>query len=419
MTKQNKETPAKPAARNHHICLPFKSELRYVRYIATPARYRKYLDGQFKRHPELFPAEFSKGYHFHSEYRQKKQDVILRRIRLKSNSKQVFTIRPSFVMPYGVGRTDEMEKPLFLLRHGVSFDGLAYVFGRDASYWQRAFLQLGRPSLVGTTIKDPEKLPTHLVADEKVTWLNGQEVYVTTTAAAGCVLGVGLARETTAEAFEAGYGEFKKEARELSETYAPETVCTDGYKSTRLAWQQLFPQVALILCFLHGVLKVMERCRGQLRQQVLDRVWNCYEAQSHRQFSQRLRRLGEWASEKLSGHLQEMVLKLRRQRPRYATAYDHVGAHRTTNAVDRLMNHQDRMLYARDYLHGKKETARLALRAMAVLWNFHPYTGRLRQAAPQRQSPFADLNGFQYHENWLHNFLIAAKNSDDKSGDKT
>ncbi|MBO0719797.1 MAG: hypothetical protein J2P41_03190 [Blastocatellia bacterium] len=411
MKKQSKETPTKPAAQNYHICLPFKSELRYARYIANTARYRKYLDGQFKRQPELFPAEFSQGYHFHSRYLQKKTTVSVRRIRLKSNSKAVFAIRPSFLMPNGVGRTDEMEKALFLLLYGVPFSGLAYVFGRDASYWQRAFLQLGRPSLVGTTVKDPEKLPTHVVADEKVTWLNGQEVYVTTTAAAGCVLGAGLALVTTTEAFEAGYGEFKKEARELSKTYAPETVCTDGYKSTRLAWQQLFPQVALILCFLHGVLKVMERCTGQLRQQVLDRVWNCYEAQSHRQFSQRLRRLGEWGSQKLSGHLQEMVLKLQKQRPRYATAYAHKGAHRTTNAVDRLMNHQDRMLYARDYLHGEQETARLALRAMAILWNFHPYTVRLRQADPQRQSPFADLNGFQYHENWLHNFLIAAKRS--------
>jgi hypothetical protein len=407
VTKQDNQASKKPSARNHHICLPFKSERRYAKYVANPARYRKFLTGQFKRHPELFPATFSGGYQFHSKYRQQKQDLILRRIKLKATEK-VFTIRPSLVFPYGVGRTDEMEKALFLRRYGVPFDGLAYVFGRDANFWQRACLQLGRPSLVGTTVKDPEKLPTHLVADEKVTWLNGQEVYVTTTAAAGCLLGAGLALETTTEAFEAGYGEFKKEAQELDQTYAPETVCTDGYKATRLAWQQLFPQVALILCFLHGVLKVMERCTGHLRKRVLDRVWHCYDAPGQRQFSQRLRRLGEWASKELSGHLQAMVIKLLQQRPRYATAYQHAGAHRTTNAVDRLMNHQDRMLYARDYLYGKPATARLALRAMAVLWNFHPYTARLRQAAPQRQSPFADLNGFQYHNNWLHNLLIAA-----------
>jgi hypothetical protein len=407
VTKRDRKTPAQPSARNNHICLPFESEQHYGAWVADPAKYREFLAQQFSQYPELFPAAFSQGYQFHSQYRQKKQGVVLRRIKLKA-TKKVFTIRPSFVMPYGVGRTDEIEKALFLRRYGVPFDGLAYVFGRDASFWQRACLQLGRPSLLGTTIKAPEKLPLDLVADEKVTWLDGEEVYVTTTVAEGCLLGVGLAAETTAEAFAAGYGEFKEEAQELNQAYAPETVCTDGFKATRLAWQQLFAGVSLILCFLHGVLKVMERCRGELRKQVLDRVWHCYEAQRRRQFSQRLRRLGEWARKELSGPLQEMVTKLHQQRTRYVMAYAHTGAHRTTNGVDRLMRHQDRMLYSMDYLHGKEETARLAVRAMAMLWNFHPYTKRLRREPLNRQSPFADLNGFQYHDNWLHNLLIAA-----------
>lgn len=407
MTKQDQKTPAQPPARHHHICLPFESEQHYAECVANTKKYRKFLAKIFAKHPELFPATFQEGYQFHSQYRQKKQNLVYRRIKLNVTD-TVFTIRPSFVFPYGIARTEDLEKALYLRRYGVPFDGLVYLFGHNVSFWQRACLQLGRPSVVGTTIKDPKKLPTDLVADEKISWLKGQEVYVTTTAAGECLLGVGLATDTTAESFQAGYGEFKQEALELNKAYSPETVCTDGYKSTRLAWQQLFPKAALILCFLHGVLKVSERCTGQLRQQVLDRVWNCYQAQSRRQFSQRLRRLSEWASKELSGHLQEMVLKLKRQGPRYAAAYGYPRAKRTTNAVDRLMNHQDRMLYAGDYLHGKPETARLALRAMAILWNFHPYHARLRQKTPERQSPFADLNGFQYHENWLQNFLIAA-----------
>ena len=150
---------------------------------------------------------------------------------------------------------------------------------------------------MGTTVKDPEKLPCQLAADEKVTWLSGTEVYITTTVGQGCVLGVGLATAVSTEALQAGYGEFKAEARALSATYAPETVCTDGFRATRLAWQQLFPRVILILCSWHGVLKVRDRCRGELRQQVLDRVWRCYEAATARQFSQRLRRLHEWAEQ--------------------------------------------------------------------------------------------------------------------------
>ncbi|MGH9907102.1 MAG: hypothetical protein ACRD8U_16145, partial [Pyrinomonadaceae bacterium] len=174
------------------------------------------------------------------------------------------------------------------------------------------------------------------------------------------------------------------------------------------AWQQLYPRLTLILCFLHGVLKIVERCRGELRREVLDRVWNCYQATTRRQFSQRMRRVGEWAKAKLEGAVQEMTYKLYKQSPRYVKAYEQAGCARTTNCVDRLMNQQDRVLYSMRYLHGKGKTARLALRAMALQWNFHPYGRRLRSASPERLSPFADLNGFQYHDNWLHNLLIAA-----------
>jgi hypothetical protein len=403
----NKTTPTPPSARQHHICLPFESEQHYSDCGADTVKYREFLTRQFERHPELFPAQFSEGYQFHSRYRQKKQDLVLRRIKLKATGK-VFTIRPSFVLPYGVARTDEVEKALYLRKDGVSFESLVYAFGRDLNYWERMWNSLGRNSLVGTTIKDPAKLPTNLVADEKVTWLGGEEVLIATTVGAGCFLGVGLASDTSTPALKAAYGEFKQEAQELDQTYAPETVTTDGFKSTRLAWRQLFPGVSLIRCFLHGVLKVMERCRGALRKQVLDRVWHCYRAETPRQFSQRSRRLGEWAKKGLTGAVLEMVLKVCGHRADYLLAYAHPGAARTTNAVDRLMNQQDRLLYAMRYLHGKGEKARLAVRAMALQWNFHPYSARVRRENPGRQSPFADLNGFQYHGNWLHNLLIAA-----------
>src|SRR5207253_9797920 len=50
---------------------------------------------------------------------------------------------------------------------------------------------------------------------------------------------------------------------------------------------------------------------------------------------------------------------------------------RTSNALDRLMNHQDRRLYAMRYLHGTPDAARLAVRAMALQWNSTP-TGLAR-----------------------------------------
>jgi hypothetical protein len=314
-------------------------------------------------------------------------------------------------MPYMVGRTEEVEKALYLRHWGVPFDALVYVFGRDAMYWYRAEMALGRPAIVGSTVKQPEKLPAHVLADEKHTWALGHEVYVATTVGGGCILGATVTDAASADALEAAYEEFAQEAHALAPTYSPQTVCTDGWEGTQSAWKRLFPTVCIILCFLHSVLKITERCGRDraTRMLVLDRVWAVYHAGTRAQFSQRLRRLREWATAGLpAGALRQMVLKLCGKGPQFARAYRFSGAHRTSNALDRLMNHQDRRLYAMRYLHGTPDAARLAMRAMALQWNFHPYGARMRRADPTRRSPFHDLNGFEYHPNWLHNLLIAS-----------
>lgn len=88
--------------------------------------------------------------------------------------------------------------------------------------------------------------------------------------------------------------------------------------------------------------------------------------------------------------------------------YDFPDAYRTSNALDRLMNYQDRLLYNMQYFHGTKDSARLQLRAMALIWNFYLYGIRTKFNNLSRFSPFKDLNGFQYHDNWLDNLLIAS-----------
>ena len=47
------------------------------------------------------------------------------------------------------------------------------------------------------------------------------------------------------------------------------------------------------------------------------------------------------------------------------------------------------------------------MRAEALLANFLPYCPRAAVAA-QYRSPAHKLNGFVYHDNWLHNLLISA-----------
>lgn len=401
--------PSRPGDKT--ICLPFESEAHYQACLQQRAVYRAHLDQLLAAHPELFPPQLRAGYCFHGTYPSRKQQLRLRRIRLTA-TKQVYQLRPSFLMPYLTGRTDELEKALYLRQWGVPFDGLAYVFGRDPMYFYRAVVGVGRASIVGTSVKDPARLPRHLTADEKHTWIEGEKVYVATTAAGGCVLGAQVSASASTEALRAAYGVFATEAAALDEHYAPRSVCTDGWDPTQAAWRALFPKIRVVLCFLHAIIKIRDRCKRDrgLRAQLLDRAWHIYEAGTRSQFGQRVRRFREWALARadVTGSVRAAVEKLCLHAARYALAYAVPEAHRTTNAVDRLMNHQDRQLYASRYLHGTHESAQLMVRSMALLWNFHPYGARTRRRDPTRHSPFADLNGFQYHENWLHNLLIAA-----------
>jgi hypothetical protein len=287
-------------------------------------------------------------------------------------------------------------------------DALAYVFGRDAMLWYWAWLAFGRPSLLGTTVKDPHKVPRDLVADEQLTRVAQQQVSVPTTVGGGCFLGVSVVEAADTVPLERGYGEFAKEAKALAPNSQAHSVCTDGWEATRQAWRGLFPTIPLVLYFLHAILKMKKHCAGPLRHQVLDKAWQVYQAATQRQFSQRLRRVAAWTPAHLSGPVAQMVLKMCRRRADFPPAYACPQAHRTSNAVDRLLDYQDRLLYAMRYWHGTTDSARLAVRAMALQWHFHPYGAHLRRDQPSRVSPFHDLNGFRYHPNWLHTLLIAS-----------
>lgn len=395
--------PSNP--RYKSICLPVESEADYLHCVAEAAEFRRFLDRVFNQYPELFPAGMAGGYTLHDRYFSRKQGFYLRRIKLRSNG-AVYQIRPSIVVPYLAARTADLEKPLYLRRYGVPFEALAYVFGRNPMYYYRAWLSLGRQRIVGTTLKRTG-LPAHLIADEKQTWLLSEKRYLATTVGGGCFLGAALCEDASTEGLKKGYGEFQREAREAVPDYKPVSVCTDGWKATREAWRLLWPKVILILCYLHSVLKIRERCREALREEVLGKAWKAYQGRNKREFAQRLRRFGEWAVKQTSGAVQEMIVKLCRLKDEFLTAYEVPEAARTSARLDRLMDYQDRVLYQMKYFHGHQETARLAVRAMALQWNFHPYSERAQRNG-LGESPFVELNGFEYRENWLENLLCAA-----------
>lgn len=396
------------------ICLPIDEEA-YHRMLYDAQAFRQYLDDAIDQYPELFPAAIQHGYTLHGilPESQKLPGIRLRRIGIllpDTGTKDVFTIRPSFVMPYMTGYTDDVEKALFLRKWAVPHWALAYVFGRNENYWYRLEHRLGHNSLVGTTVKDPQKLPTDVLADEKHVRFNGEKAYIATTVAQDCVLGASITLGADEESLSEGYGHFKTEAQNVSPDYAPQTVNTDGWAATQLAWQALFPKIAMILCFLHSFIKIRDRCKRMKDHYpaIRTRVWEAYHAADPDTFIQKISELEDWARQKLpDGRGLEAVLKLCRKAPQFVEAYAYPTAYRTSNMLDRHMEPMARYLDSSRYFHGHLISAEYGSRAWALLHNFQPYCPRAA-IAQQYQSPAHKLNGFVYHANWLHNLMISA-----------
>lgn len=140
------------------ICLPIAADIDYDQLVKDTPAFRVYLDKMIATHPELFPVGVEQGYCFHGFVESGKLHLSTRRIRLKCNG-QAYQIRPDTVMPYMIGKSEEVEKGLYLRRYGVPYEGIAQVLGDSAMYWYHATQALGRASIVGTTVKDPDAIP--------------------------------------------------------------------------------------------------------------------------------------------------------------------------------------------------------------------------------------------------------------------
>jgi hypothetical protein len=369
-----------------------------------------------EQHPELFPSVIQQGYRLHGTLPPSKKmpGVRMRRIKMKEKDddgkQQVFTIAPPFVMPYMTGYTDDVENALFLRRFGVPYWALAHVFGHDDMYWQRLEESLGRNSIVGTTVKDPDKLPEDLLADEKHTRLNGEKAYIATTVGADCVLGASVALQADEKNLKEAYGHFKTEAQNLSADYKPKTVNIDGWRATWLAWQSLFSSITIIVCFLHAFIKIRKRCKRMKERfsEICQQVWDVYHAADKQTFMEKIQDLRIWASENVeTGTGLDEILKLCDKAPEFLKAYEHPSAYRTSNMIDRHMEPMDRYLYSGKYFHGHLMTAEHRVRGWVLLHNFQPYCPRSKVAS-KYISPAHKLNGFVYHDSWLQNLLISA-----------
>jgi len=224
--------------------------------IEDSVKFRTELVPFIDKFPELFPNGIQEGYTMKEIRFSKKTGIPTRRILVDGIS---YTIRPSFVMPYHVGFSADVENALFLRKFNVPFWALSNIFGKDAMYWHRMEQSLGRNSIIGTTIKNPDLLPEHLAADEKHSRLKGEKIYVATTVGENCILGASVSEDAGENGLKEGYGIFKDEALDVNPDYQPKSVNTDGWKATINAWKSLFSGISVIACFLHVFIKIRDR----------------------------------------------------------------------------------------------------------------------------------------------------------------
>lgn len=386
------------------ICIPMTPDI-YHRIWDDATEVRRFLTPLIQAMPELFPPGTQDGYQLSGRLpeSEKMPGIRLRQVRVQN---EVYTLRPSFVMSYMTGTVAELEHPLLLLSFGVPCWVVTKIFRRNDMYWQRQLERLGRNSLVGTTVPDPSRLPQHLAADEHhVDWC-GKKGYVAVTAGGGCLLGVALTDAADETHLVQAYGEFAAEALAVHPGYSPQTVNTDGWFATQNAFQALFAPIAVVLCFLHGFLKIRDRCRKA--HELHQRIWEVYAADTAAEFHQQMADFRTWFEQgDWSSAVREMVAKLWQRASEYAIAYSHPGCYRTSNQVDRLMNRLTRLMYAGRGLHGHQRSSTLRLRGWALLHNFRPFAPRSGRSR-DHTCPAHRLSGKQYHEHWLHNLQVSA-----------
>ena len=395
------------------VTLPIGQET-YGQIIEDDQLFRRYLDQMIEQYPELFPAQINGGYRLHDKRSSKKMAAVsLRRIKLNRLDEKgkviVVTIAPSSVLPYMTGYTEEVEKALFLRRFGVPFWALTYVFGRNDQYWYRLSSHFGAYDIVQTTVKEPENMPSDVLADEKHVHLNGEKAYIATTVGGECVLGASLALKADSAELTQAYGHFQKEAQQFQPGYTPQTVNTDGWAATQKAWLTLFPLVVIIECFLHAFLKIRDRCQHKFQAvypEIKQRVWDIYAAPDPDQFKQRLIAFKRWSQDVVTGTALEAIEKLCAKADSFLLAFDHPGAYRTSNMIDRHMEPMARWLFSSRFFHGHWSSAEKQIRTWALFHNFWPYCPRAK-ISETYQSPAHRLNKRVYHDNWLHNLLIS------------
>jgi hypothetical protein len=394
--------------RGHRTIRPPFDRERYEQTVLDAASFRQYLDEFVQQFPELFPADIQQGYTLHEVRFSRRQQMYYRRIDVQGVR---YTVQPAFVTPYWVAEAEQVWYPLLLLHYGAPYWLITLGFGHHDDFWYRLFCHPGRFNLVGTTCRPTGLVPKDLAADEKISFWHGRKIYICTTAAKGCVWGMEPSLSEDTHGLATAYGVFQREAELTQADYQTRSVNTDGWPATRLAWRKLYKTAVLILCFLHGYIKIRQRAsRLENKQELYELIWDAYRQPGQEEFTKSLENLKHWTEQNIQSKVvKDYVHKLCAQSQEYAQAFEAPQGYRTSNAVDRPMRRLDRFLFINQYFHGHFAKAQLLSRAFALCYNFIPFCPRSQHNKPERgYSRAVHYNAKMYSENWLINLLASA-----------
>ncbi|MEL4896567.1 hypothetical protein [Crocosphaera sp. Alani8] len=159
-----------------------------------------------------------------------------------------------------------------------------------------------------------------------------------TVAAKGCILGMDIVKNADTDSLTKGYSTFASEVSNIDPNYSPLSVNTDGWEATQNAWKNLFPNVSLVLCFLHLIIGIKDHIRRDkvLSKKITDKLWKIYKGANKRQFSQRLRRFWEWSmKEIMPSKVRSKIEKAKANSHQYQQGYNYSKCYRTSNQIDR------------------------------------------------------------------------------------
>ncbi len=114
----------------------------------------------------------------HSHYmRARCGNITIWRIQCK-HCKAVFTVIPSFLMPYRAYNPETVKKALIAYHGGLSFENCAIIFNISGLALYRIICAFGRCSLPQMLTKVGVALPNHIWVDEKHTQCLDQKGYI-------------------------------------------------------------------------------------------------------------------------------------------------------------------------------------------------------------------------------------------------